>query len=688
MTARSLLLGLGACALALAGTPRAGAQTDRAWVGTVRVSGDWLTGLPTFRETLEGTVRFDYVDTDASGSEEFVATAANLTWSVSGTWEGCTYSGGPLPIVFDPSVGDTGELWVHSDGLYEGHVYLDLVAHLWDQVVVECPDEEPVRIPGRLATAFATGFNEFYVREEGTLLAETYSDFGGAGLETHTWRFTAPQTEAELVVEPAGYETWQPQGGPNEQERGNDIAVHARLQAPGGGPTTVEAERFTFELLDVSREPGVALNWPLSGNASAHDLQFEPALNPTHTVAGDGLSLQTPGGRTSTATVSSFDWGAWGAVRVTAHLPGGRTVIGTLEGRPELGEIPLPQRQPGSRIADAWKRQQSATGLADDSDAEGLPEGDGHGGDGLTLYEEYRGFLENGRHRSANPVRKDLFVFDEIGGVSKRGIALFAAATRLEVHHEFLPSEYDVTRVVNVNRGSGASLGSQHGVRMVSVPGAGDPRAYSVGGDHRPGTPGTILAVEIPSRLLPGGGVWDGQSEPGRVSFERYMASTIAHELGHSVNVWHHGQADLFDVAWRVRLDADGGFAHDAAGNLLVEEDGFGPIVVRDEAGVVRTPRLLRTDGLMRIGQMGVQGGQHSGDQRCFMRYDVATAYVSTSSPEGRYYGTFGEQATPGTTMCALRTGTGVNAPGREPQPRYGDASTDGCRHQICVNDR
>jgi hypothetical protein len=70
------------------------------------------------------------------------------------------------------------------------------------------------------------------------------------------------------------------------------------------------------------------------------------------------------------------------------------------------------------------------------------------------------------------------------------------------------------------------------------------------------------------------------------------------------------------------------------------------------------------------------------------MRYDCSDAYVRPNGVRSylRWYG-----AEPvGQGLCANGQGSGVNAAGHAPAPRYGDAAErrGDCLDQICVNDR
>ena len=198
----------------------------------------------------------------------------------------------------------------------------------------------------------------------------------------------------------------------------------------------MKAKKFRFELIEVSREPGISMNMPPPGLAGQGiDLKFDE--QPPMQILNGGLIAETAGPESTeaSATITSYDWGGYGTLKVTAELTDGRLLRGYLDGDPSMTDIKLPKRVSGSRIADIWKQQPGAGNLPDASDDENDPVGDGHPGDGLTLYEEYRGFHENKTHIEGNPAKKDYFLVDQAKGIYKAGIARFAAVTGLEAHH-------------------------------------------------------------------------------------------------------------------------------------------------------------------------------------------------------------------------------------------------------------
>ena len=235
-----------------------------------------------------------------------------------------------------------------------------------------------------------------------------------------TWTFAPVWGDLALVVRIPGYDQWVPDGGPDGATPGNELTVHAELIGKGGQPPPQKVKKFHFELLNTSRQPGNCLNWPTVSvpdpATEPFDFRFDPGRNPgTVFTSGSLQSIATTAAPSlkESCVVSCYDWGAWCELRVSAELTDGRKVVGHLEGHPTLLQIPLPKRKQGSRIADAWKAARNID-KPDDWDEDATPAGTAVPGDGLTLFEEYRGVFEKqtGKHVSLDPNQMELFVID------------------------------------------------------------------------------------------------------------------------------------------------------------------------------------------------------------------------------------------------------------------------------------
>lgn len=473
-------------------------------------------------------------------------------------------------------------------------------------------------------------------------------ELGDSYHRTVTWYFSTRPVDTEaVIIPPDNYGSWQPEAGADEDTPGNIMPVKVRIQKKGQpGSSIPHTAKFKFELVDVSKELGVCLNWPSKINAkSTFDLKIQQEKNPSLHVTGDGQIAESEAGlKESQIVITSYDWGAYGTLKVTAvyedgHQDEAHVQTGGSKSAAS-GGLKIPQDENGNHIADSWEKSyygdKSAT--ADDDET---PSGDGDTGDGLSLYEEYRGFRVQGAHIRTNPLVKDVFIWDE-DNLGKGYFAQSGLASHLVDIGEFSyeGSGSTNTMVINGNRGFG-TRGPQHALRLGNkdMPGL---LGLANGG---PGVPKKILMVQIDvARCLKYGA--------------QQLASTIAHELAHACNVWHHGDTD-YDTSDAEDLQ-DEHWAPIKSGNYTVAADG----------------------------------GQESGVQECIMRYHSATFYENPAGDFRWLNGgvlqrgfSYPPREPPGTIFCYGTEGTGVNAPGRAGGSKAGNATRGKCRYQFCVND-
>jgi hypothetical protein len=401
-----------------------------------------------------------------------------------------------------------------------------------------------------------------FTSNDGRVATETFS---------YTLRPVGSMPTADLVVESKAYDSWRPEAGLDERTIGNEITFEAKLQGPDGSPAKVKARKIIFELIDTSREPGVALNFPLAAaNPGEFDLQFSRTSNPPdrYTVSGTGnqKAETVPGKYTSASiAVSSFDWGAWSTLKVTAELEDGRPpVVGHFRRKSGPADILLPKRAAGSKIADQWKQDNGVSSQPDLDDSETGPAGDSGKGDGFSLYEEYRGFYVNGEHIFGDPKKMDFFVRNDIGVDAEPGIILFTDLTGAEVHSTLLDSEFDrQNRVMNANRyqgphvdpqtaGSFEQTQGQHGVFLETQAGLdGGLTVFSEAGVR--GRPVIAMSVNLqPRNSLTS--ITTSENVPASDLAFAYDRA-VAHELLHSVGAEEHGKGDGSETFFFVFAD-------------------------------------------------------------------------------------------------------------------------------------
>ena len=514
------------------------------------------------------------------------------------------------------------------------------------------------------------------------IFAPIWAYFSGNMQLVVSWTLTPVVEELEIIVEPAGYAEWKPEGNLDQPDRRgtNTIKVLARFQKKGGGVPAARATRFGFELLNVSAEPGVCMNFPIESPSTAPDLKFEAELNQAEDSGGDSVIVGdnvievlagNQGMLTAQAVVSSFDFGAYGELRVTAKVPGRDPIVGYLKDDPQKrAKVPLPKCQPGSHIADIWKERWGISNKADEADDDDYPEGDGHLGDGYTLYEEYRGFSEDREHVRLKPLRKELFIRNEIGdGPATGEILKFEKASSLGVHYKLRDDEITFG-LMNVNHGHAYSGHAQFGIHLRLRPSEqGYSRAVSAPDSLANSTPGSKLRIDID----PAGPGWGIDTATGEALYHLYTAS-IAHEIAHCCSVWHHGDCDpRWLIWWSEPLDYEGK-------SLSTPDTLIGPV---DERG--QPVKLPEPPDSLKV-YVGVPRGEHSGDVNCFMCYRVATALRRDNSTTRIKLDSL--NLPPRSLFCRSAQATGMNAP---PRNLFGDAHAPergNCAGQICVNDK
>ena len=443
-----------------------------------------------------------------------------------------------------------------------------------------------------------------------------------------------------------------------------------------------------FELLSVSREKGVCMNASAAGkNDFCFDLQLKKqsgieVYGLRDAVAGIcELKDQYMQARTErpvkefTTTIYSLDYGAYGYFRSFANVNYGvvKTDKDTYEDKgrdmesvlyesvhwlktevlhplsaenrimktvQEDNRVTIPHDVDENHIADAgWKSINDGTTLIDvsdplqnNTDEDDLPIGNKTKGDGLTSYEEYRGFKvllgSDVIFTRTNHVKKDIFIYNK----SYLDISLFAPLTGLEVHEvkaeNINPDSKGAgARVINFNAtvGSPTHIVDQKGLRLVDA-------GYSKGllgiacPDNVCAYPGTVAP---PNWIYE---IWvytDAIIEKAKAKgydAKQKLAQVVAHELCHGINICHHGEGDL---------NKDGDFQ--------------------------------KINGL------------RSGDINCIMRYDNSGIAVLEKKDDKNIPEPIGNK------LCTSAVGTGYNETSNLPGFGNADSGRGNCIHQIQV---
>ena len=221
---------------------------------------------------------------------------------------------------------------------------------------------------------------------------------------SYTLAWDCEPTDIDAIIVPAGLESWLPAASPDGSEPGNAIGFTLRLvDKKTGKPPEDRTAYFKCDLSDVSKEPGSCMNSLWTGTDP--DLKFLSSDNPEmETVSGDGQSATSKKKlKTCSLSVSCYDGAAYGRLQVVAYLDDGRAVMAHVEGKPAGMDVTIPSDEDNNRVADCWEDANGVRGKSPSADDDEQPLGDHDKGDGLTVWEEYRGFVEDGKHFRTDP---------------------------------------------------------------------------------------------------------------------------------------------------------------------------------------------------------------------------------------------------------------------------------------------
>jgi hypothetical protein len=361
--------------------------------------------------------------------------------------------------------------------------------------------------------------------------------------------------DLELEVTIDGYAKWRPEGSiPKPRDPGNSLVARATLKSKTGKVKELpEVTRFRFELLDTSREPGVCLNWPLNAKDDDYDLRLTSEIGGKLSDADQTLVITEAQKNEKAqpfaeAKIDSYDFGGRATLQVICELEDGRELMGLIKG--EKGEenlVRLPKMDGPDWVAENWRKEKQVEKLPALDDEEKV-EGQKHKGDGFTLYEEYRGWVERGKHIEGDPLKKDFFILNLIDADARGGIALFARLSQLRVHSRLRDGKEMAQdeRVMNGNHRDAPHRVKQHGV-VISHEASG-PGGYTVGVEgadkSKAARPASVKFVYVETHHE--NGLFAAKSSAEYNLSERDAQSVydrgVAHELLHAVGVDHHGE--------------------------------------------------------------------------------------------------------------------------------------------------
>jgi hypothetical protein len=280
----------------------------------------------------------------------------------------------------------------------------------------------------------------------------------------------------ELVFEPsASYDSWIPApkaedmpGVRMESAAPLQIIVRIQPKKPGG---KARKGRINFVLDEVSQHRGQCGNYPRDA-ALKDDLRFADKQQAGIVVDGKYTAHTSHEVSEAAVIIEATDTGAYGKLKASAP----DLQLEAIYKPTNAPVLTIPRDDDRNHVADAWDQQMNAHGTQD-SDEDQVP-GQDRTGDGLTYFDEYRGFVvvENGDKvfRRFDPKRKELLVIDPAGIFDS---AIWEQASGIVAHlldESLIAGGGDpiASRVVNFNSDSGHP---KYAVRVVSMPGSSDP---------------------------------------------------------------------------------------------------------------------------------------------------------------------------------------------------------------------
>jgi hypothetical protein len=431
-------------------------------------------------------------------------------------------------------------------------------------------------------------------------------------------------------------------------------------------PSNTPRKRITARFTERSKEKGRCMNRDLpDGPQDSPDLFMKQSENLDTKCTDDptgrghfGACETTRDVNTWTFEISSEDFGGFskmlascpGCVELTPayHEMHGRYPVGIESSSdPDLKFLRVPKDTNDNQVSDGYGPDKTQIERAHWDD-EKLPAGKGVDGDGFTAYEEYRGFYDKwSMHNRTDWKKKTLFIENNS---NLPGVTDYESATGLEVYQ--IDNTQHKERVVNFNSGHAHEV-DQHCIvlRQSAVTGNGL-LGYT---ETDWGPPKHTQWVEI----------YPGNHKNVRVQ------DTVVHELGHAINMRHHGQTGMWEEEW---YPPGTWRDYNPIGGIRIPGTDINVI-----AHASKTPKLCGIT-LPETIPFGEKHNQSSGMAECYMRYEYqGLAFYQED-------GTIECLGRPPafTGFCASPTGTAFNAGDHA----AGHATVGNCIGQFVINDK
>ena len=310
---------------------------------------------------------------------------------------------------------DYSELSQLPNGLRQIFVPLGEKAEEWATYNGPLEDAEGVMVAGMFGMDMMPDFDEpteYELPKNGTVLTGSYTGKS----TTKSWTVYPSGMEMPEVFVEIIDKDWIPE---------EDNTVEVKLSWENLNPSEVE-----FTLFDISEEPGICLN--------SEDDNTDPDMDITEDDQSNAFEIEKKNkqiialDRTSThdkkeaiIVIRSLDYGAHALIkaRIKAADVWYDAEVKDLGGN----ALHLPFDENENHIADKWEKDVNIfnKNYTADWDEDLYPRDQLTNGDGLTLYEEYRGFMAeshvlynpdnvliDGSYFRMDPNHKDIFIYD------------------------------------------------------------------------------------------------------------------------------------------------------------------------------------------------------------------------------------------------------------------------------------
>ncbi len=622
---------------------------------------EWITGSP--QSYGESRVDWKFVEEyDERGNQRWIE--RKLDWSAKGeAW---------ADDLIYVDVGDMARRWHAPYSIScSGGGQLDYGSTIDERIAAnqlqqeqrpQCTEHSPQNAFGKPYPSIWVGppnvgpVNWEELRDNCAWSQESYSAYGdGVWSLQRESIFASPESSGMLKVDADDYAAFVP-------ELANSIVLTAHSPTPA-------LFRFTLDASETSAFAGFATNqdmsdslleWPLakphligSYNNSSPDLIFEPQDYADRDIWLEPSfgQIETKSESTSVSViVTAMDYAAVGRIRgYVKGKCGGWQPLTVKAGSYSGQYLDLPRDEDHNLMSDALEDYRN---LKPDADEDQEPSGDGTPGDGLTAFEEYRGFLVESRqgcnspylnHVRTKPTSKDLFVEAE-SEKARLGVALFALASNLTTHlicekHYFYASESTpnwrirhhalnfTLQEANQRNWQGQTISQAEPQHMIKI------------GHRTPQDTSGFLGKTFPNSSDPEWPyfgppkftqyVWVKWDEP-----DETVAFTTAHELGHAVGIPHHSDHLVDRALQNGRQNVTSQLSFYQRPQAPTPEDDTATSAweeLPDALLVDPGPDCVKDDLRARYrggefvgclaGRIARQGGQNSGDADCPMRY-------------------------------------------------------------------